>query len=310
MKKTFYLALFALGLLGTTPLHAAKVYKTQPEAAEAVTDDGYILAVHAEGWDRFSKAMCKKLIEDPKILEAAGEAAIILTPFYQYAGPEERSKQAEVWGALREPRANSMETYPCLLMYDKNGFLYGRVQGTLLYKGSMEEIAAEVKAKREAKHQQEALMQQADAASGVERAKLIAQACEIKGIERPDNYRNLVRDADPNDESGMVKRLHFDPWAFAQKYCGKKKDGGLELSVEETVRIMQEHLKDPAYSDEQKQVFHAVIVGTMRRNNVASYSTQIRANLMEMKRLGPDTNLGVTVDQSIKIWLSDDKKKK
>lgn len=310
MKKTLYLALFALGLAGTAPLQAAQVYKTQAEAAAAATDDGYILAVYAEGWDRFSKALCRKLTSAPEILEAAGDAAIIMAPFYQYSGPEEKARQAEVWGSLAEPRSNSMETYPSLLMYDKNGFLYGRVQGTLLIKGSMEEIAAEVKAKLEAKRRQAELMQQADATSGVERAMLIAQACELKGIERPDNYRNLVRDADPDDESGMNKRLNFDPWAFAQKYCGKKSDGGLELDPEETVRIMEEHIKDPAYTNEQKQVFHAVIVGTLRRSSKGSASTRMRSNLMDMKRLAPDSNLGVTADQAIKIWLSGDKEKK
>ena len=108
-------------------------------------------------------------------------------------------------------------------------------------------------------------MKQADAASGVERARLIAQACEFKGIERPAGYRDMVRNADPNDESGMVKRLNFDPWGFVQKYCGKKSDGGLELPADETVRIMEEHLKDPAYTPEQKQAFYAVIIGVTRR---------------------------------------------
>lgn len=310
MKKTLYTALLAAGMLGLAPLHAAQVYPTQAKAAEAVTDDGYILAVHAKGWDRYSEALCKKLVADPKILEAAGSAAIILAPFYQYSSPDDRAKQAEVWGSLREPSASSMETYPSLLMYDKSGFLYGRVQGTLLHKGSVDEIAAEVKAKLEAKRQQEAIMKQADAASGVERARLIAQACEFKGIERPAGYRDKVRNADPNDESGMVKRLNFDPWGFVQKYCGKKSDGGLELPVDETVRIMEEHLKDPAYTPEQKQVFHAVIIGTLRRSSGAAASTQIRGNILEMKRLDPESHLGVSADQAMKIWLGGDGKKK
>lgn len=310
MKKSLYIALLAASLMGTMPLQAAQLYSTQAEAAKSVTDDGYILAVYAKGWDRFSEALCKKLVAEPKIQQAAGTAGIVLAPFYQYSTSDERVKQAEVWGDLREPRSNSMETYPSLLMYDKDGFLYGRVQGTLLNRGTVDEIAAEVKAKLEAKRKQAEIMKQADAASGVERARLIAQACEFKGIERPNNAVDMVRAADPSDSSGMVKRLTFDPWAFAQKYCGKKSDGGLELPADETVRIMQDHLKDPAYTNEQKQVFHAVIIGTLRREKGAAAATQLRNNIMEMKRLDPNSNLGVTADQTIKIWLNNSDKKK
>lgn len=309
MKKSLYIAILAAGLLGTLPLQAAQQFPTQEEAAKSVTDDGYILAVYAEGWDRYSKELCKKVVADPKVQQAAGTAAIVLTPFYQYASSEDRAKQAEVWGGLAEPRSHSMESYPALLMYDKSGYLYGRVQGTLLIRGTMEEIAADVKAKLDAKHKQEEIMKKADAASGVERAKLIAEACEFPNIERPNNYRELVKQADPSDESGMVRRLHFDAWGLAQKYCGKKSDGGLELGEAATVKAMEDLLKDPAYTNEQKQVFHAIIIGTMRRASGAAANTQIRNNIMEMKRLAPESNLGISADQAIKIWLSGDKKK-
>ena len=312
MKKSLYIVLLAAGLLSNLPLQGAQLFPTQEEAAKSVTDDGYILAVYAEGWDRYSKELCKKIVADAKLQQAAGNAAIVLTPFYQYATSDDKLKQAEVWGALEEPRSHSMESYPALLMYDKNGYLYGRVQGTLLIRGSIEEIAADVKAKLEAKHKQEEIMKKADAASGVERARLIAEACEFKNIERPNNYRDLVKQADPSDASGMVRRLHFDAWGLAQKYCGKKSDGGLELGETETVNAMMEMMKDPAYTNEQKQVFHAIIIGTMRRASGTAANTQVRNHLLEMKKLDPESNLGVSADQAIKIWLNkgDDKKKK
>ncbi|MBR2144745.1 MAG: hypothetical protein IJ956_04330, partial [Akkermansia sp.] len=105
MKKTLYLLLLAAGLLAPMPAQAAKQYKTQTEAAEAVTDDGYILVVYGKGWDRFSEPLCKKVIEAPEVQQAAGNAALILTPFYQYATEAERSAQSEVWGSLAEPLA-------------------------------------------------------------------------------------------------------------------------------------------------------------------------------------------------------------
>lgn len=308
MKKAFYIALLTAGLLAPLNLNAAQQYATQEAAAEKVTDDGYILVVYGKGWDRFSEELCKKVIAAPEIIEAAGNAALILTPFYQYATPEERNAQRAVWGALAEPAAHSMETYPSLLMYDKGGFLYGRVQGAVLLRGTMADIAAEVKTKLAAKHQQEEIMKRADAASGVERARLIAEAWAVPGIEPPNNYRNLVKAADPNDESGMVRRLHFDGWGLAQKYCGKESDGGLQLGDEATIAKMKEFLKDDAYTPEQKQVFYAIIIGVLNRGG--GNAMLIKGNANEMKRLNPESNLGVTADQVIKLWGGGSKGKK
>jgi len=307
MKKAFYIALVAAGLLAPLPLEAAQQYDTQEKAAENATDDGYILFVYGKGWDRYSEDLCKKVIAAPEISEAAGNAALILTPFYQYATPEDKEAQRAVWGALAEPAAHSMETYPSLLMYDKEGFLYGRVQGPVLLRGTMAEIAAEVKAKLEAKHKQEEIMKRAEAASGVEAAKLIAEAWAVPGIEPPKNYRNLVKAADPNDESGMVRRLHFDGWGLAQKYCGKKSDGGLELGDEATIAKMKEFMKDPAYTPEQRQTFYAIFIGVL--NHGGGNAMQIKGYVIEMKRLIPESNLGISAYQVIKIWGCGNRKK-
>lgn len=297
----------AVCLLPPLPGTAATVYENYAEAAKNATDDGYMLVVYAKGWDRFSEPFCKKIIAAPEIQEAAGKAALILAPFYQYASADDKEAQATVWGDLNEPRANSMETYPCILMYDKSGFLYGRVQGTSFLKGTMAEIAAEVKAKLEAKHKQEEIMSKAEAASGVEKARLIADACAIEGIERPNGYRDMVKAADPNDESGMWRRLTFDYYGFSQAYCASASDGGKELGPEATINAMQEMLKDPAYTAEQKQAIYAVIIGTMRRSGASAI--QLKGAVMEMKRLAPESHLGVTADQYIKLYISGDSKK-
>ena len=293
-------------LLSPLPGSAATVYETQQAAAGAVTEDGYMLVVYAKGWDRFSEPFCKKVIAAPEIQEAAGKAALILAPFYQYASDDDKVEQAKIWGDLKEPSATSMETYPCILMYDKSGYLYGRVQGTSFLKGTMAEVAAEVKAKLEAKHQQEAIMLKAETASGVEKAKLIADACAIEGIERPDGWRDMVKNADPGDQSGMVRRLNFDYYGFSQAYCGRKEDGGKELGTEGTISAMRELLKDPAYTPEQKQAMHAVIIGTLRRSGASA--AQLKGAVLEMKKLNPNSHLGVTADHYIKLYASGDSK--
>lgn len=307
MKKTLFMMMSAACLLTPLTGAAATVYENYAEAAKNATDDGYMLVVYAKGWDRFSEPFCKKIIAAPEIQEAAGKAGLILAPFYQYANGEDKTAQAAVWGDLREPNSASMETYPCILMYDKHGFLYGRVQGTSFLKGTMAEIAAEVKAKLEAKHKQEEIMSKAEAASGVEKARLIADACAVEGIERPSGYRDMVKAADPGDESGMWRRLNFDYYGFSQAYCASAKDGGKELGTEGTIRAMQELLKDPAYTAEQKQAIHAVIIGTLRRSGASTI--QLKSAVMEMKKLAPESHLGITAEQYIKLYASGDSKK-
>ncbi len=292
-----------------TPLtgFAAAVFDTQEEAAKSATDDGYMLVVYAKGWDRFSEPFCKKVIAAQEIQEAAGKAALILTPFYQYATGDDKEAQAKVWGSLSEPSSTSMETYPSILMYDKEGYLYGRVQGTSFIKGTMAEIAAEVKTKLAAKKQQEEIMAKAAQASGVEKAKLIAEACAVEGIERPNGYRDMVKAADPSDQSGMLRRLNFDYYGFSQAYCASAKDGGKELGTEGTINAMREMLKDPVYTAEQKQAMHAVIIGTLRRSGASA--AQIKNAVLEMKKLAPESHLGVSADQYIKLYASGDSKK-
>ena len=55
---------------------------------------------------------------------------------------------------------------------------------------------------------------------------------------------------------------------------------------------------------------HDIIIGTLRRSNAAGNKTQMRQHANEMKRLNPDSNLGVTVDQIMKLWINEDGKKK
>ena len=230
MKKAFYLALLATGLLTTLqPALAAKQYDTQEAASAEATDDGYILFVYAKGWDRFSEALCKKVIAAPEVQKAAGEAALILAPFYQYATNEERQAQRAVWGSLAEPGAASMETYPCLLMYDRDGYLYGRVQGPVLLRGTMEEIAAEVKTKMEAKHKQEEILK-----SAVRRAQL--------------KVEEILREA--NDKAARVMERAEEQIALEKKRAlNEVKNEVSEMAIGIAAAVIERDVSEEEHKD-------------------------------------------------------------
>ena len=70
MKKTLFSLLVAAALAPVTLLAAPEKSGAGPrtapnyEAAQAsVPEDGYVLALYADGWDKFSKPLVEKLLK-------------------------------------------------------------------------------------------------------------------------------------------------------------------------------------------------------------------------------------------------------
>ena len=198
--------------------------------------------------------MVRKLIKSKEVKGAAG-SAILLPYAMDQALDEEANKALQAqWEGLKIPKADN---YPALLLFDRNGRHYSTICGTYMTQAKPVKVAKLIKKRMEAKRKQDELMRQAAEAKGAEKARLIAQACNIKDINRPDNYEKQLRGADPNDESGVVRQVTFNPWAFVEKK--------LKEEPEAVLAELDTMLADPAYTDDQKQVFCACAIGTLRR---------------------------------------------
>lgn len=295
-KKLFTVSAAALLALSfTLPAAAATVCKTYAEAAATVKDDGYIAFVYGPDWDKRSTALCKKLIADPAVQKAAGDAKLILTPLYQRPSDAQKKEQEAAWGELQTPHQHSSHTYPALHFYDNKGKLAGFVRGPVMMQGDVAAIVAEMEQRMKEIRQRRELLTKADAAQGVEKAKLLGEACRVPHTERPDKVVDAVKAADPKDESGFVRSLSMGDSSFAES--------SKDLPLEEGLKQMDKNLADPAYTNEQKQVFCCVAIGLLHRNGTKADNERIVKYADKMKELVPDNYLARSADIAKSIWV-------
>lgn len=292
MKKTLFTA--AAALLATLPALAGTPCKDFAEASSKAGDDGYILFVYGPDWDRTSPEFIKPLFNDPAIQEAAGNAALILAPYYQRPTKKQDAEQAAAWGTLSKPHPHSPQTYPALHFHDKDGRAYSYLRGPQLMCASKEDIAKAI-AERIANHKKQAeLLAKVDMARGPEKARILGEASVIPLMERPDKVVDRIKSVDPNDESGYLRRLSFYPEGIAEK--------NKDLPLAEGLAMVEKGLADPAYTDLQKQQYCAMAIGFLHRNGGEDNAAEIVKWAQRMKAYAPDSYLGHSADVVVNKW--------
>ncbi|MBR5522475.1 MAG: hypothetical protein IKV82_03305 [Akkermansia sp.] len=265
---------------------------TWEEAQTKVTDAGYILFAYADGWDTYSKQVSNKLMKNKAVKKAAGDAIVLHYPIKQALNEEEQKARTEQWKGIKVPNADS---YPALLFFDNKGKHYSTISGTFMRKAQPKKVAKMITERMEGKRKQNELMAQAEKAKGAEKARLIAEACLIENINRPDRYEKMMKDADPKDECGLIRRVTFNPWVFVESK--RKEDPKAVLAELETM------LADPNYTDEQKQIFCTCAIGTLHRSNLPDAATRIQEYAKKLKEYGKDTVLGQSADIVVREWV-------
>lgn len=263
------------------------------EAKAKVTDDGYILFAYAETWDTYGKKVVRKLIKSKKVAQAAGQAILLPYAMDQALDDDARKAFQAQWEGFKIPNADN---YPALLFFDRNGRHYSTICGTYMTKAKPTKVAQLISERMAAKRKQDELMRQAAEAKGVDKARLIAQACNIKDINRPDNYEKQLRAADPNDESGTVRQVTFNPWGFVEKK--------LKEEPEAVMTELDAMLADPSYTDDQKQVFCACAIGTLRRIGGPAASKRMSEYARKLESYGKDTVLGRSAAIAEREWAT------
>lgn len=290
----FFTAILAAGLLVGMPLQAATLVKDYAEASQAVGKNGYILFAYGANWDPTGLQICKKHMESAAVKEAAGDAVMWTVPFYQFPTDEQKADQNIKWGSLGMPHGHSAESYPALILYDKNNVNYATINGAVVQKGTPEELAAKLKETIANKQKRDEVMAKADAAQGVEKAKLLLEACRIPGLHRPDRIVDTIKAIDPQDKSGAIRSLTYEPSAKAEAYSEKTK--------EETIAAMEELLQDPAFTPEQKQSMYAIMVGKIHLGGSYEERAKILELTRKMQELNPDSLLGRSAVIAGRLW--------
>lgn len=294
MRKTFFLLLAGAMLVsGTSPLHAARQFKTYAAAEQKATDDGYILFIHPEGWDRYGEKLCKKLIADEGVQKAAGDAALILAPIYQNRTEKTNAKAKEIMGKLGYPGDMADISYPALAFYERGGRMYATLHGEPLVSATPAEIAKKVKHILDARKTQQALLDQSGAAGdAAEKNRLLLEASRVPGINWPGGLKEAMKNNDPEDKHGYRATLDFG--------FGAKKDESMQDFLKRLDAVLENKLLAPW----QKQRACAAAIGHIRR----AYGTMAGGPLITkyakaMRKLDPDSTLGVSAPVVMRDWV-------
>lgn len=277
------------------------------KAKESVTDDGYIVFAYAADWDRYSESFAKAWITNEEIQKAAGSARLLLAPVYQADNEKVKKALNDFWGFIPEKaRSFQAETYPAIMMFDKDGRHYADIYGPDMLTRTPADIAADVAGKLELLHRQADLLKKAGEASGAEAARLLGEAATLEGIAAPEKMLDRVKQADPEDESGYVRRLSFNGLSFADQKRKQVADLGSKdekwAAIQEVAKEVEGMLEDKAYTNAQKQEMCSAVIGVLHRDGGYKGSLQIPKWAKLMTELDPESILGRSGKVVPEVW--------
>ena len=295
MKLAFSL-LMCLAAASLLPAQAACKVASYDEAQARLNDEGYIVFLYGQGWDKQAGKQIVQLYNAPEIIKAAGNAVMMLVPLGESLDEAGRESLKKTMGKLRLPPEDMNPSYPAVVFYDKAGRLASIVCGPAMVYPDTKRIAALITARREALARQRDLLAQADKAQGQDRARLLLQACQIPGLQRPDRAEQRIKEADPEDASGCLAALRFHNNPVGDKIN--------EMSLTDALVEIDKAIANPLHTVQQKQNACAFAIGTIRRRVGMGGSVLIRQYAEQMKQLAPDSVLGRSADVVIRDWTS------
>lgn len=301
MKKLIYSVLFTALLtpaVNAAPDKAAAALRTADtyeQALAAAPEGGYVLALYADGWDKYSKKLAQKFLKDKDIVAALGDAVVIEYAVPNFSTDETNKARADKLGKLRWTGA---DTYPAFVLYDKTGRHYATVTVPYADRKDADKIADKITKANESLAKQNDLLEKAKGESGLAKAQTLGKSALFDNINRPDNILRMVKEADPQDKSGYVRRLEFNGHGFAEG-TAKTKDW------KATLKDIEERLDDKSYSVAQRQGLYATAVGLLRRHGDMSDQKKLVRYLREMEKLDPKSPLGRSADHAKTIWVSE-----
>lgn len=275
------------------------------EAAQAnVPEDGYVLALYAEDWDKFSKKTVKSFYKNKAFRQEMANSVIIeyAAPNFFSAptkeNPDLRDCRKEREAKLGKLKWTGAHTYPAFVLYDKNGRHYATVLVPHADRKNPEKIAKQIAAARKALAEQNDLLAQAEKESGIAKAKLLGKAASFSNINRPDNIVKRIKEVDPEDKSGYVRSLEFNGHAYAEG-TSKTKDWKATLAEVEA------KIADKSYTDAQRQGLYATAIGLLHRHGTVADQKKLVKYLRAMEKLDPDSILGISAERAEMLWVVD-----
>lgn len=278
--------LCGLGIPVWSALPAASVTEAKAKAKE--TDADYVVLAYGKDWDKVGTRFKKTVWDKPGTFEKL-ESKTLVTGIEILENPtkEEEEKQKSEQKAFGQ----GVKSLPQIYLFDKTGFCYASFYGEELPR-SMEKLSAKLQASQSLRKKRDALVARSEkASSGKEKARLLGQAGEIKGISRPKSLVDQIKKVDPKDESGYQKRFSFNIFDY-HKYLKEPK--------EEALKAFTEVVNSPAYTPEQKQLVLGLQSTYLRKNK--GTEKELQDTFRKMRSLDPNSLMGKAAVNAMKAY--------
>ena len=273
---------------------AASKVASYEQAQARLNDDGYLLFIYGQGWDKRAQQQMTELYNNPEIAKAAGGAAMIMVGVPEGTDETRTPVLKKVMGPLQLPHVHSKHSFPAVVMYDKAGRLTSIICGTAMIHPDPARIARVISVRLKGMATQRQLLAAAGETKGEERARLLLEAARVPNLERPDRIQQLIKEADPEDKAGCLAALNF--------YNTTVGDKAGEMSLTDILKAQDAAIENPLHTVQQKQNACAYAIGTIRRRAGAGGSDLIRQYATRMKQLDPNSVLGQSADIVMRDW--------
>ena len=239
------------------------------EAIGMAGDDGVAVFCYGPDWNQRSVRMIKKFWETQALEQATGNAILVAAPYYQDPTEEQAQESSSITGGMPAPPHG---VCPTVMLFNKDGFMYANLPGTDYLGDEEGQLAMKnIRERINALHHQQKLLQQAENQSGAEKAKTLNQIAELP-IKCSYNLTEMIREADPNDQTGLVRRNSHSALQFLYEMM-ETKDGFLSKDFkpdyEKIKRECMKIVKDEALRTEDRQAAYALIIGQTRRERIS-----------------------------------------
>lgn len=290
MMKVFALALVLL------PLTAGAFPKAETfeEAKTKLQGDGLVYVfVHADGWDKHSKKTADLMMKDESVAKAIGDGVAMTLALPNTGSKEFDEKLKSRFGKLRVPTPDSV---PGVNVYTKDGRVLASLSIPFNERKKPAALAKRIVELKKAFAKQNELMAKAAQANGPEKAKFLGEAACVQGVSRPDNVQKMIKQADPEDKSGMDKVISLNLPHYAIGTAGTK-------DWKKSLAEVKELQKNPNFSKEQQQQLCCIAIGLLRRHGGMEYRKELKETIARLREIDPDSLLGKSAIDAERMWV-------
>lgn len=299
---TKWLGILCLCSLFSVPrLGAAQRVQSYSQAFSQAGSDGIIIFLYGPDWNERSARMHKGFWMSKAVEEAVGNASLLAVPIYQTPTESQASEAYAISDGM--PSLPSPRVCPSILMIDKENNIYANLKGFDDLGDEEGELALKnIRANLDALRRQQSLLNQADSASGEERARLLHEVGELP-ILPPKDLQERILEADPEDKNGYVRRLAYKPLKFLYEQLETHSGFVSSNYVPDYKKISAECIKiinDQALRTVDRQMAYCLLIGLTRRQMITG--RRLKEMIDSCTKIDPNSYYGRLSPTLARIW--------